>query len=507
MVQILPALLLVFTVTLGESATVGVAPEWSPWLAPDGSPIARLGLGLSVTILVPVAYIALRLSRAPTPAGRIHSSHRYPFVVALASLFGLLEGSVFPFWESVIPGGWPSVPRALALTPSLVVLVWGLRRLRQANGRSVLEVPAGQSRMLSLILIAHLALTGLLDLGWYFPIWRVTALSHPLFLVGFLTGLVILLILAAPRFIQLLWPVTPLPPGELRQRLEAIGARAGVRWREILVWRTGPLGAVNACVAGVLPRIRRIFLTEGLLGQLPDEQIEAVFAHELSHAKRRHLWIYVGVVWVALTGLSGLEMWSARSHGSTWISLAILFGAFVVLLAWVGRLSRLLEHEADLVGATLTSTPVYANTLASLLGGAGPDDRRTWRHPSLARRLEAVLGLPASLGVITRRRRKALRRLALAAVVTTSLVGWQIAAHASRPGDEVEFERLHLVLEELAYRERRPGHEGAAHDRLRQEAVDGLRWAVDQLGEEHVDVRTEYERLLTGLLESSEARP
>lgn len=508
MIQILPALLLVFTVTLGESATVGVAPEWNPWLVPEWSPTARLGLGLAIATLVPIAYVAIRLLRAPTPVGRSRSLNRYPFVVAACALLGLLEGSTFPFWEGVIPGGWPSAPRVLALAPSVLVLAWGMRRLRMARGQPVLEAAAGQPRMLALILTGHLVLSGLLDLGWYFPNWRVAAISHPLFLVGFLTSLVIVLILAAPRFIQLLWPVTPLPPGELRSRLEAIGARAGVRWREILVWRTGPLGPVNACVAGVLPGIRRIFLTEGLLGQLPNDQIEAVFAHELSHAKRRHLWIYVGVVWVALTGLSGLEIWSARNHGSTWISVGILFGAFVLLLAWIGHLSRLLEHEADLVGATLTSTHVYASTLASLLGGAGPDqDRRTWRHPSLARRLEAVLALPTSLTVVGRRRARALRGLALAAVVTTSLVAWQISAQAMRPDEEVGYERLHLVLQELSYREGRPGYESAAHDRLRREAVDRLRWAIDELGDEQPEVRAEFERLLGSLIDEPGSRP
>ena len=98
-----------------------------------------------------------------------------------------------------------------------------------------------------------------------------------------------------PVLLRYVWQTRPLEPGPLRNRLEAAAARHGFRMREILVWQTNSM-VVNAAVAGFLPRLRYVFLTDGLLEWLTDEEIEAVFGHELGHVRHHHLLLRVAAM-------------------------------------------------------------------------------------------------------------------------------------------------------------------------------------------------------------------
>ena len=61
-----------------------------------------------------------------------------------------------------------------------------------------------------------------------------------------------------------------------------------MRYRDILVWRThSNMG--NAAVMGILPHMRYVLLSDLLLETMTDEQIEAVFAHEMGHVVHRHM--------------------------------------------------------------------------------------------------------------------------------------------------------------------------------------------------------------------------
>src|SRR5205823_14715197 len=91
-----------------------------------------------------------------------------------------------------------------------------------------------------------------------------------------------------------------------RARLDAICNRAGVRCRDVLLWRTHH-SVGNAAVMGLLPRFRYVLLSDLLVESLPDEQISAVFAHEVGHIRHRHMVWYV-LFFIGLSfGFVGLE--------------------------------------------------------------------------------------------------------------------------------------------------------------------------------------------------------
>src|SRR6201999_2949396 len=100
-----------------------------------------------------------------------------------------------------------------------------------------------------------------------------------------------------------------LPSSALRLRLEEMSRRHGLRYRDILLWHTqGSIG--NAAVMGVLPRLRYVLMTDLLLETMPDEQIEAVFAHELGHIVYRHLIWYVIFIVTLVLAMSGPGGWT-----------------------------------------------------------------------------------------------------------------------------------------------------------------------------------------------------
>src|SRR5829696_9781819 len=101
-----------------------------------------------------------------------------------------------------------------------------------------------------------------------------------------------LVFLLAPELLRRVLQTQSLPDSPLRRRLERLCERVGMRYRDILLWRTqNNMG--NAAVMGILPPVRYILLSDLLLERMDDEQIEAVFAHEVGHVVHRHMSWYV----------------------------------------------------------------------------------------------------------------------------------------------------------------------------------------------------------------------
>jgi len=100
--------------------------------------------------------------------------------------------------------------------------------------------------------------------------------------------------------IRVVWDTVPMPDGPLRRRLWRLCERERVGVADLLIWRTMG-GMINGAVIGVLPRLRYVLLTDGLLERMSEKQTEAVMAHELAHVRRRHL-PWLGVAALATLG-------------------------------------------------------------------------------------------------------------------------------------------------------------------------------------------------------------
>ncbi len=227
--------------------------------------------------------------------------------------------------------------------------------------------------------------------------------------IAFVVGLVILF----PLALRLIWPTAPLAQGPLRHRLEATSLGVGMNVREILIWKTsGRL--VNAAVVGFAGMFRYLMLTDELLNQLSDEQIESVLLHEAAHVRRRHLIVRMCLIglplasWgVAMTLLFGdptslMVFEPSLLSDSAWLAVVgpLLLGVYcVAAFCWV---SRLLEFDADLIACQMgakrgANRAQYVSMLETLADASGARrDKRSWLHPSIDERVSLLASLDHS---------------------------------------------------------------------------------------------------------------
>lgn len=218
------------------------------------------------------------------------------------------------------------------------------------------------------------------------------------------------ILIFAPEILRRVLQTNALPPTPLRARLEQICARHNLRCADILLWHTHyNLG--NAAVMGLIPRFRYILLSDLLVETMTDEQIEAVFAHEVGHVVHRHmLWYIVLFVMMAMVtsgpaALARLLMqnWEVPQWASPELFMTLAGLAFFLIC--FGYLSRRFERQADVFAArTLEGGDAShvgtrgAMTFLSALHRVAtinqiPLEQRSWCHGSIAKRMHYVRAL------------------------------------------------------------------------------------------------------------------
>ena len=177
-----------------------------------------------------------------------------------------------------------------------------------------------------------------------------------------LFGFQLLMLVLYPKLILPLFnKLTPLPEGELRTRLLALGDRTGFHAKTIeVIDGSKRSGHSNAYFTG-FGRFRRIVLFDTLIAQLTPEELEAVLAHEIGHYRRGHIPKMIALSAAMMAGGFGVIAWLARSP---WFNLSfgfpadelapsfLLFGLLSGLVTFwfsplMNGLSRKHEYEAD----------------------------------------------------------------------------------------------------------------------------------------------------------------
>ncbi len=309
--------------------------------------------------------------------------------------------------------GLSVVEEVLLLAPFLafqLVVWWGLLGAERA-----LELPGAHRRALSWLFLEGRRQWGLVlpvlvvlllaqDLvGLLRPTWAHDVLAQTI-LMG-LMGVGVLIL--APVLVRFAWPTRPLPPGELRSRLESVAQRHGFRFRDLLVWDTGGI-MLNAVVTGVVPWSRFVLLTDALIDWLDDPQIEAIFGHEMGHIAHRHLG-YLGFFCVASIGFvtlgtevvptSWLPSLPEGPWGEALGASALLLAIGVYFVIAFGAISRRFERQADIYGCKVAAgtqgealrpegVSTFVQALEQTADFNGIDRKKhSWRHGSIAERV------------------------------------------------------------------------------------------------------------------------
>ncbi|MGP1310289.1 MAG: M48 family metallopeptidase, partial [Phycisphaerales bacterium] len=271
-----------------------------------------------------------------------------------------------------------------------------------------------------------------------------------------LLGVAVAFVLTPPIMMRV-WRTVSLGSGEMRERLRGLCARHRVRCRDIRVWRTNG-EMLNGAVIGIVAPVRYILLTDALLESLPEEQVEAVAAHEIAHIRRRHLpwllaalvaavWFGSAIVLIPFEVLSAATGWDTRGTALSLVAESVSVAASLVCAAVAfGFVSRAFERQADAFAvqslsgldteaekhATISegAATVMADALASVARfNAIPTQRFFWRHGSIGqrrRRLLALVGAPVARTPADRAARR-IKAATLAALLLMACVEGTLA--------------------------------------------------------------------------------
>ena len=226
---------------------------------------------------------------------------------------------------------------------------------------------------ISLVFATGAALLVLALIRWDPDRWWIFAAS------AFTVVLVLLAQLAPVVLLPLFYTITPLTRDALRERLVALADRAGTRIAGVFEWRLSDrTKKANAALAGI-GRTRRILLSDTLLAEHSDDEIEVILAHELAHHVYRDIWsaIVVETVLIALgcymadlalgTFAAGLGL-EGKGDVAALPLLVLAAGAVSLALMPVSNaLSRAHERRADRYALTMTrNAPAFITAMKRL---------------------------------------------------------------------------------------------------------------------------------------------
>ncbi|RLL82566.1 Ste24 endopeptidase [Mesotoga sp. H07pep.5.4] len=236
-------------------------------------------------------------------------------------------------------------------------------------------------------------------------------------LVG-VVGFEILTQLVFPTVIlPLFYKLKPLEDENLAKRIREIADRAGFEVKSILVMDASrKTGHTNAFFTGI-GRAKRIVLYDSLLEKHSSEEIEAIFAHEAGHFKRKHIFkgmLISNAVAVFAVVLLRMIVESDTVAGIFGISekYAILLYAGIFLssiftvLDWIDSfISRKWEFEADSYSAQIIGDPqpmirALKNLSVSNLFNLSPHPSYAalyYSHPPSWERIEKLNGIVSNI--------------------------------------------------------------------------------------------------------------
>lgn len=210
--------------------------------------------------------------------------------------------------------------------------------------------------------------------------------------------------------LPLFYSVKPLAKESLRARLVSLGERAGARVLDAYEWGLGEkTSKANAALTGI-GNSRRILVSDTMLEQYSDDEIEVVLAHELAHHVHGDIWkglaFETALILVGFLAASWVLQLSAPLAGlrgpSDIAGLPILLlaaGAVsLVMVPAAHAMSREHERRADRFALALTKNPpafisAMRRLAAQNLAEEEPSQLVQWlfhSHPPIRERIAAA---------------------------------------------------------------------------------------------------------------------
>jgi STE24 endopeptidase len=229
------------------------------------------------------------------------------------------------------------------------------------------------------------------------------------------TGFFVLLANLAPIVIfPIFFKYKPLENPSLIQRLFELSRRAGTHVKGVFEWKLSEKSKkANAALMG-LGNTRRIILSDTLLAQFQDEEVEAVLAHEFGHHVHHHMFQGIAVqggatflgfylVHRVLDGLGPrMGFQGIADFANLPLLVLITMALSLLLLPLVNAQSRRMERQADEYALRAISSPDAFISSMEKLAALNLAERQPhpWiefifhSHPSIAKRIAFAQRMP-----------------------------------------------------------------------------------------------------------------
>lgn len=359
------------------------------------------------------------VAAAPAP-GDVAEYHRAKRILHISEL--LLAAVYWLFWVAFGPGHARWIDgfvdsRWLGLAIGALIMLGGMVVATlplSYYGEYVLEKRFGLSNqtpwswfvfqvkswLVGTVLLG-IVLGGLFGLLWYSGwLWGVWLWAGVMLLSIGLAKVFPLLIL--PIF----YPSKPLDRPALNDRLHSLAQGTGLTITGVFdLALSKDTKKANAMLTG-LGSTRRVYLSDTLLAAFSEEQIGVVFAHELGHHLRKHIWKGILLGSVVMSVMVALIHWRLNAYQGQpgeWVgAVGALPQVFLLTTLWplvvaplTNAISRRFERQCDSDALRLTKDPAAYRTAFELLGRmnlADPHPPR-WEvimfcdHPPIAERI------------------------------------------------------------------------------------------------------------------------
>ena len=216
--------------------------------------------------------------------------------------------------------------------------------------------------------------------------------------------------LAPVLLLPLFYTVKPLDRAALRARLLALANRAGARVLDAYEWGLAQkTRKANAALAGI-GGTRRILVSDTMLAEYSDEEIEVILAHEIAHHVHGDIW--KGIAFDSALVLAGFYLasavlaWLSDRFGLRGVAdpagLPLLLlaagGVSLLMMPVAHAMSRAHERSADRFALDLTRNPGAFISAMRRLGAQNLAEEHPSRivqwlfysHPPITERISAA---------------------------------------------------------------------------------------------------------------------
>ncbi|MGM0439542.1 MAG: M48 family metallopeptidase [Chlamydiota bacterium] len=373
------------------------------------SPTAGLALGLGLySIVLGVIVLQNRLSSRYRSLNPLLLFFANSELIAFLAVFHYILGGHLFFLTT------PKISQLLTIPIlfSLFLYFGGLFVAFRTLGGSSCQYAHHKIRFLVPFILPFMTFQILADLYTIINPSKATMfVAGPLALIQAIVTIALFLVIIIvffPPVLQYFWGCRPLKDSALQERLEVLCRKAHFKHAGFRVWHV-MRHTFMAAIIGVAAPFRYIMFSKKLLNALPDNEIEAIVAHEIGHSRRHHLILYPLIFLGMITTIGLFYLLCGRAledffalhqiidSGSFWKTIAPLglFIPYIVIILLYFRLvfgffSRNFERQADLHTFELGVDPQNLidalDRIATKMGNI--HHHYSWHHYGIQQRID-----------------------------------------------------------------------------------------------------------------------